>query len=212
MQRILIPVAVAAAVAVVPAGAAAATAGTQVPCYLNGQTAPISAAGSGFTPAAPVAFTGSGFTGSGVADAAGNAAAQFPAPRIDPKRRSSKTFPFTATDGTQTAAGSFKVVNGGAIWSDQGRIRTVVKWTFGGLPPGKRIYVHVRRNGKTLKTTAAGRAGGVCGRATKRLRRLPIRGRAGDGTYQIAIDVSRRYRASTAIYRYKYVVRTRPRF
>lgn len=207
MKRILIPAAVAAAVAVVPAGASAAAVTTDLPCYLPGL--PVTFAGSAFTPAAPFSVSGTGIFASGTVDAAGNATASTTAPSLSSSRRSPKTVAYQATDGANTIPGSFKVVNGGAKWDGSGNPRGTVKWSFGGLTPGQPVYVHVRRDSKTVKTTRAGKAGGVCGTASKRLKRLPVDSAdVRNGTYKVFVDSRKKFTKGGLQYGYSYRVFT----
>lgn len=211
MKRILIPAAALAATAAVPAAASAAAVQTDLPCYLRSQA--VNVAGQGFAPGAFVTANGSGFTSSGTADAAGNFGGQGTAPFVDSDRKSPKTVTLTASDGTNTAQASFKVVSGGAKWKGSGNPRSTVKWTFLGLTPGQPIYVHVRKGSKTIKTTRVGKAGGVCGTATKRLRRFPVRAsQVRNGNYKIFVDNRKTFSRGGLQYGYTYTVFTRYRY
>ena len=207
MKRFLIPAAVAVTAAAAPAVSSAATVATDLPCYLPGQT--VTFGGAQFVPGAPFSVSGTGVFGSGTVDAAGNATATTSAPTLALKRRSAKTVAFQATDGTNTIPGAFKVVNGGAQWDGSGNPRGTVKWAFGGLTPGQPIYVHVRRGSKTIKTTRAGKAGGVCGTATKRLKRLPVASsQVRNGSYKVFVDSRKKFSRGGLQYGYSYRVFT----
>jgi hypothetical protein len=211
MTRLLLPAAVAAVAAAAPAAASAATLETDLPCYLP--TQPVTLQGEGWTPSAAVALKGSGIDVSAPTDAAGAFSVSEAAPLISQTRRAPRTFTVQATDPAQVAAASFRVVNGGAVWAGKGDPRKVVRWSFGGLSPDKPIYVHVRRGAKTLKTTRAGKAKGVCGTGSARLRRLPIRtSQVRPGSYRVIVDNRRSYRSGGLQYVIPYTVFTAPRY
>ena len=51
-----------------------------------------------------------------------------------------------------------------------------------GFEPGQRVYLHIRRGGKTRGTFRMGTASGACGTLDKRLRYMPL-SRYSTGTY-----------------------------
>lgn len=67
-------------------------------------------------------------------------------------------------------------------------------WRFAGFEPGRPIYFHTRRGGRTY-TKRIGMAKSPCGTLRKRLRGLPAwpRKNVDFGTYRVAVDTRRRY-------------------
>ena len=197
----LAPAAVIAALAAVP-GAQAATVSSTVPCVrvLPGvQSFPVVA--DGFAPGAFLSFRADDQTiGSGSADGAGHFQGAFGPPSL-PFDRDLKTFQLTADDGNGTVAGpvavpvSNVVVRAPANAKPEKRVRFRV---FGFLE-NRRVYLHIRRNGKTKGRFSLGKTSAPCGTTSKRLKFMPLR-HYSFGTYRYYFSHSRRFSKKTAIY------------
>jgi len=197
----LVPAAIVAALAVAP-GAPAATVSTTVPCVriLPGvQSFPVVA--DGFVPGAFLSFRADDQTiGSGAADDAGHFQGAFSPPFL-PSGRNLKTFQLTADDGNGTVAGpvavpvSNVVVRAPANSKPDKRVRFRVF----GFVPNKRVYLHVRRNGKTKGRFSLGTARAPCGTTARNLRFMPLRHYT-FGTYRYYFSHSRRFSKKQAIY------------
>lgn len=197
----LIPVAVAAALATAP-GAQAATVSTTVPCVrvLPGLPSfPVVA--DGFAPGAFLSFRADDQTiGNGSADGAGHFEGGFNPPAL-PIGRDLKTFQLTADDGNGTVAGpvsvpvSNVVVRAPANSKPNKRVRFRV---FGFLE-NKRVYLHVRRNGKTKGRFSLGVASAPCGTTSRKLKFMPLR-HYSFGTYRYYFSQSKRFSKKATIY------------
>lgn len=114
-----------------------------------------------------------------------------------------KTFTLTGQqDGQDVASTEFKVVDFRVKPKDpSGKPTGKTRWRFSGFTPGRPIYVHVRRKGRTY-TQRAGVAASPCGTLSKRLRRLPAwpARKIRFGTYKIAIDSRKRYKRTDGSY------------
>ena len=77
-----------------------------------------------------------------------------------------------------------------------------VKYRVFGFQPGKRVYLFVRRGGKTKGRFTLGKPKGDCGTLTKKLRYMPLK-RWRTGTYEYWYTQERKYSKSTRIYGYK---------
>jgi hypothetical protein len=188
-----------AAAAAVPAAAQGASIATDAPCYLAGS--PMGISGTMFTPGARWTVETEQLFAFGDVDPTGGWSATETAPSlgamIGPGR---KTFNLVAKENqVEVARTQFSVTNLAASISPQrGRPTGTGRWKFSGFTPGRAIYVHVRRGGKTLGNYRFGVAKGTCGELTARARRLPIkRSRIRSGTYTLVFDNARTYRRTS---------------
>jgi hypothetical protein len=194
----------------------AATVGTPASCvrlFPGVPSLPVFA--DGFAPGAPLTFKADGATvGTGTADPAGhfdNVGA--PATWFQPATLQGKnvgSFQLTAEDpsGVPTAPVTVKAVN----LTFEGPAGTVkprrkVKFRMFGFQTGKRIYLHIRRGGKTKGRYNMGKAKGACGLATKRMRFMPLPTYK-TGTYEYWMGHRKKFSAKTAIGREVNITRT----
>ena len=205
---------IAAAGLVPAAGAQAATLESPVPCVrslANVKSFPLRA--TGFPAGASLSFLADGrFFASGQADAAGNfdnGLDPFVAPALDSYLQ---TVQVSADDGAGTVAGPIPVrmtqiaVDAPARANPAKRVRFRVF----GFANGRRVYLHVRRNGRTRTRVSMGPTAAPCGTLTKRMRFMPLRNYR-LGTYLYAFSHSRRYRRDRTVFQAKVrITRTLP--
>ena len=197
----LVPAAIVAALAAAP-GAQAATVSTTVQCVrvLPGvQSFPVVA--DGFAPGAFLSFRADDQTiGSGSADAAGHFQGAFGPPSL-PFERDLKTFQLTADDGNGTVAGPVPVPVSNIVVRAPANSKPSkrVRFRVFGFDAGKRVYLHVRRNGRTKGRFSLGRTSAPCGTTSKRLKFMPLRHYT-FGTYRYYFSHSRRFSKKKAIY------------
>jgi hypothetical protein len=160
---------------------------------------------AGFTPSSALTFAIDGSTvSSGVADAVGGFATP-PTSLFSPpaQTKNIKTVTLTAADTAGlTASATMKVVKLGVVVPNRAKPSKRVKYRVFGFQPGKRVYLFVRRGGKTKGRFTLGKPKGDCGTLTKRLRYMPLR-RWSTGTYEYWYTQSRSYSKQTRIYGYK---------
>lgn len=77
-----------------------------------------------------------------------------------------------------------------------------VKYRVFGFQPGKRVYLFVRRGGKTKGRFTLGKPRGDCGTLTKKLRYMPLR-RWRTGKYEYWYTQDKKYSKTTRIYGYQ---------
>lgn len=188
---LLIVGAIAAAGAAAPAQAA--TLVTDLPCYVERQ--PMAIGGQGFAPGSD--YTVKGGAGQifafGTTDPAGNWLTQTEVAPIIPERTTKpQDYTLEATqDGAVVATTTFQAVNlMFSLASTRGKPTSRTTWRFSGFEPGKSIYAHVRRGGKTLTNVRMGRGSAPCGTLATKQRRLPgiSSRRVKFGSYDIYID------------------------
>jgi hypothetical protein len=198
---VLAPVAAVVALAAAP-GAQAATVSTTVPCVrvLPGiQSFPVVA--DGFAPGAFLSFRADDQTiGSGSADAAGHFQSAFSPPDL-PFGRDLKTFQLTADDGNGTVAGPVAVPVSNVVVRAPANSKPTkrVRFRVFGFLENQRVYLHVRRNGKTKGRFSLGKTSAPCGTTSKKLRFMPLR-HYSFGTYRYYFSHSRRFDKKKAIY------------
>ena len=189
----------AAAALLVPAAAHAATLETDLPCYLTGQS--MGVRGTGWGPGTGWSVRADGIFAQGTADPTGTwvDTSQVKAPAIDAGTTKPTTVTLTAQqDGTDVASTTFQVVNFAVKpKDDSGKPTGKTKWSFSGFEPGKTVYIHVTRKGRTY-TQRVGTAKSPCGTLSKRLRRLPAvpSTKIGYGRYKVAVDTNKAYQKS----------------
>jgi hypothetical protein len=193
------------------AQAATLTATVSKPCYGTNDRVPLS--GTGFTANGQVTLAQGQRTLSPTvpADASGN----IPAIRaiVQPLTASEETAPYTATDQTNpaivAATAPIRFSNTtirGTKAGDSGLIQRVKArgWTTG----SRTLYVHIRRNGRTLKTIRLGGLTGAC--RSLDVRRRFFRPSANAGLYPVFFDTYRRYKKGrTQQFRGTFTVRRR---
>jgi hypothetical protein len=114
-----------------------------------------------------------------------------------------KTLSLTVTDGVTTAGPArTKVVRRGVRVPARAKPAQTVRYRGYGFPLHKRLYLHVRRGGKTKGTFRIGRPGGACGLVTRKLRYMPLR-RWSTGTYDYWFSNTRKFRKSRTLYGYR---------
>jgi hypothetical protein len=159
--------------------------------------------GAGFTPGAFVRVTADGqLVGSVQADAAGNINdALFPPP-LSSSSRNQQTFQILADDGQGQVAGPVAalVTRVAVDMPHRARPRSRVRYRLYGFNPGQRVYLHVRRGGKTRGTFSMGTAAGPCGTVTKRLRYMPVT-RYSTGAYDYYFGHTAKFNRSQQLYR-----------
>lgn len=186
-----------AAVAALPAPAGAATLATDLPCYP--ERYPVSVAGNGWGPNTRWSVQTEQVFTAGTADALGAFTGTFEAPLIPENTVKPKTFTLTGSqDGAPVAEATFQVVNFLVkLDTDRGRPTGRTMWRFSGFAPGRTVYVHVRRGGKTLSNTKIATSSAPCGTGKRRLARLPGVRRPRNGTYKLYVDSSKKFSAKT---------------
>jgi hypothetical protein len=195
----LVPAALIAAFA---PGAQAATVATTAQCVrvLPGiQNFPVVA--DGFAPGAFLTFHADDQTiGSASADGAGHFEGMFTPPFL-PQGRDLKSYQLTGDDGNGTVTPpvavpvSNVVVRAPATSKPTKRVRFRV---FGFLAD-RRVYLHIRRNGKTKGRFSLGRTSAPCGTVSKKMRFMPLK-HFSFGTYRYYFSHSRHFSKKKAIY------------
>jgi hypothetical protein len=188
----------------VPAGASAATVVAGQRCALAGSRS-FNLATNGWLPGSPLTIAlGGKQLGTGVADATGAFSTlgnPLTAPLLAKPRV--KTLKLTVTDGTTTTpAVKTKVVARGVNVPDHAKPAQTVRYKAFGFPPHKRLYLHVRRGGKTKGSFRIGRAKGVCGLTQRKLRYMPLR-RWSTGIYDYWFSDTKHFRAARTLYGYR---------
>lgn len=186
---------IAAALALLAPAAADAASISTAPCHYSGQKMQV--AGTGWGPSTTYQLQGQGIFTEGVADAAGNwTTTDLSAPDISASGYKPQTFELIAgQDGTQVASTKFKVVNFLVKpRSLNGKPTGTTTWVFAGFAPGKRIYFHITRKGRTW-TSKAGKGDKPCGTLKRKLRRLPAvpSNQIQYGKYKVFVDNRRKF-------------------
>ncbi len=184
-----------------PAGASAATAAVDRPCYVSGQ--PGTLALFGFAPNAPVSLASADLRPRKVmTDATGTFSTQFTPPSgSDLRRPGSRAFVITASEdanpaNTATATSRIAPL---AFATSEGTKSPKAKrsWYFSGFVTGKNIYVHFRFKGHTKGNYRFGRAAGPCGEYKRRAPGIAVKGRVPAGSWKIQADHKPTYSPST---------------
>jgi hypothetical protein len=183
------------------ASAAAVAAGQQ--CARSG-TASFNLITSGWAPGAGLTIHLGNVATAVTADAGGvfsTAGAPLTAPTLG--KPGVKRVSLSVTDGATTAGPvTTKIVQRGVHVPDRATPSQVVRYQSYGFPLHKRLYLHVRRGGKTKGTFRIGRPTGVCGLVTRKLRYMPLR-RWRTGSYDYWFSNTRRFRSSRTLYGYR---------
>jgi hypothetical protein len=192
------PATAAAAPAVTPLAPCVRYVGTTPPAPTLGLTA------SGFTANAPLTFKVDGNPlGTGTADPLG-AFSTGTSPFTPPEPKFNLgSFTLTAEDGTGAVASSpLRVVRLTVDVPNRAKPSKRVRYRAFGFAPGKRLYLFVRRGGKTRGRFDLGKPHGDCGQVTKRLRYMPLK-HWSTGRYEYWYSQSKRYSKQTRIYGYQ---------
>ena len=170
MKRSLYAAATAATVGAIlaPASAQAQTPGTLVPLtpcirFVDASLKTFGLQGAGFAPNAAVTIASDGAPIDTVTtDAAGELSQAVNAPPIAGNRANVS---ITADDGQGHPAGPVGLpeVKLGVVWPSNASARKRVLFRAYGFDPGKTVYLHIRRGGKTRGTFKIGRADSPCG-------------------------------------------------
>jgi len=184
-----------------PAGASAATAALDLPCYVGGQ--PGVFAGFGFAPNAMVSIMNADLGPTTVTtDATGSFSRGFtPPPGTDLERPGSRDIVFTAAEvanPASTATATSKIAPL-AFATNKGTKspKSERSWSFSGWPVGRPIYAHFRLRGKTKGTFKMGVAAAPCGELKRRAPGIAIKGRVSAGLWTVQVDQSPRYSVAT---------------
>ena len=189
-----------------PPAAQAATVAPGAPCVGGLPTAgkfPVSA--SGFTAGGFVTVAvGNDIVASGAADAAGNFSAIGFLPTFTGNQ---KTLELTAADdsGVSATPAKVQVVRFGVTVPSHAKPTRKVRYRAFGFLPGKRIYLFVRRHGRTLGRFSLGKAKGACGDASKRMRYMPLHHYT-SGTYTYYFSHSPHYSKSTRLFGFQITI------
>ena len=178
------------------------------PCVRYVDTAPPAATlgvvSSGWAAGAALTFKLAGHpVGSGRTDA-GGAFNTGTDPFTPPEPKGNlQTVALTAEDGTGAIATQPVKLVRLIVTVPNGRYKPskLVKYRAFGFAPGKRLYLFVRRGGKTKGRFLLGRTKGDCGLLVKQMRFMPLR-KYSPGLYEFWFSHSRTYSTRTRIYRY----------
>jgi hypothetical protein len=204
----LVPAALLAAGLAAAPGAQAATVGSPAACIRvisNLKTFPVFA--DGFAPGAFLNFKTDGTSiGGGQAgpdgrfDNSADPGTWFNPPPL-PAGRDRKTFQLTAEDGSGLVAGPVPIQVANVVVRAPANARPSqrVKFRVFGFRASRRVYLHVRRNGKTKGRFSLGRTSAPCGTLTKRMRFMPLRNYR-TGTYRYYWSHTKRFKESQAFY------------
>jgi hypothetical protein len=215
LKRSLYAAATAATVGAAFAPAAAhAQAGTIVPltpCIrfvdASVKTFPLQLAG--FAPSAAVTIASDGAPiDTATTDAAGSFQGVLNAPPINGNRANVS---ITADDGQGHTAGPLALpeVKLGVVWPSDASARKRVLFRAYGFDPGKTVYLHIRRGGKTRGTFKIGRADSPCGLTKRRLRAMPL-SHYSTGAYEFWFGATKKFDRSKEI-GYRVTIFRRPR-
>jgi hypothetical protein len=155
---------------------------------------------SGWSPSQPLTFTVDGATvGNGTAGADGaydNQGGLFAPP--EPKGNlQTSTLSVNGVASTE-----FRIVRLTVKVPARAKPSQKVKYRVFGFQPNKRVYLFIRRGGRTKGRFALGKPSTECGTLTKRLRYMPLR-RWRTGRYEYWYTQDRKYSKATRIYGYR---------
>ena len=213
--RLAAPTAALAALAA-PAGVHAQTPATltsQLPCirFVDTSEKTLPLQGAGFAANALVSIAADGAALDSIqADAAGSFQGAVLAPPLGPDTNR-KSVSITADDGQGHIAGPLTLpeVKLGVDLPRHATPRKRVLFRAYGFAPGETIYLHIRRNHKTLGRFSLGKGDSPCGVARKRMRAMPLR-HYSVGTYEYWFGNTERYDRSKEIgYQISITVRSR---
>lgn len=197
MRRIVIPIALLAALTGAAPAAASPALKLDYPCYRSGQAG--TATVTDFDPNTDVDVLLDGTSiGLKQADDQGDFSFDFTAPRL-PAGVAKDTSRLTATDGYGIVAEdlfgvvplTLKVFPKTASWNAR------VRFSVGGFIERTSLYEHVVRGGREIRTVLFGTPRAPCGTLRRTVRQLPMKRRPARGTYTLQFDLEGSYSAST---------------
>ena len=201
MHRLTRAVAAAAglgAVLAIPAVAQAATIAVPPCARVDPPQKTIPIQGAGFRPGGFIrvldAANANNSLGSTTADAAGGFNDLFFSPTFPDADTNLMTLNVKAVDdqGVESLPVPLQVVKITATLPDRARPTSRVRYRVFGFGTGRRVYLHIRRGGRTRGSFRISDAKGPCGIATRRMRYMPLR-RWSTGTYDYYFQHTRRY-------------------
>ena len=128
------------------------------------------------------------------ADAAGNFSDVFFGPTFPNADTNQLTLQVSAVDdqGVASPPVPLQVVRITATLPDRARPTSRVRYRVFGFETGRRVYLHIRRGGRTRGSFRISNANGPCGIASRRLRYMPLR-RYSTGVYDYYFQHTRRF-------------------
>jgi hypothetical protein len=214
--KVLAPAIAAAATLSIAPAAQAATVATPATCVRivpGVKTFPVQA--SGFTANSPLTFTADGTAfGNGTADAAGNfdntadRNAWFDASPVLPDGKNTGTIQLAANDAAGIAAAPVPVsVARIIVTGPRGTVKPKkrVRFRVFGFEPNKKVYLHIRRKGKTKGRFSLGRTDSPCGNVSKRMAFMPLNNYV-TGTYQYFFSHSKKFSRKKVIFGARVVI------
>jgi hypothetical protein len=156
---------------------------------------------SGWAASTPLTFTVDGAeVGRGPADNLGAYNNQSGLFRPPEPKGNLQTSTLSVNNGA--ASTQFRIVRLTVQVPAKAKPSTRVKYRVFGFQPGKRVYLFVRRGGKTKGRFALGKPKGDCGTLTKKLRYMPLR-HWRTGKYEYWYTQDKKYSKATRIYGYQ---------
>lgn len=214
MSRPLRLAAPAAALAVVAAPVAAhaqapATLTPGLPCirYVDAGVKSFPIQLAGFAPNAVVTIAADGTPiDTAPTDAAGAFTGAIQAPSLAGSSNR-QNVSITADDGQGHTAGPVALpeVRLSVDWPDRAKGNPRVLFRAYGFQPGKTVYLHVRKQGKTKGTFKLGRAAAPCGLTKRHLHYMPVNPHSA-GTYIYYFDHNRRFDKDATILSYRVII------
>jgi hypothetical protein len=163
---------------------------------------------SGFPAGAPITFEADGVPIKTATAGANGAVSTFAPPLSFNGKR--KTFSLTAVSGAVTTPPVPMLVTHIGVVTKPAHTKPTnrVRFSAFGFFPGKRVYLFIRRHGRTLGRFSLGKARGACGDVNKRMRFMPLR-HFSAGAYQYWFSYKRKfdkrfsigYRATITVHR-----------
>lgn len=201
-SRTTLGAAVAALGLAIPAAAQAASVAPSSSCvrYVGAQQSTLGVTTSGWPAATPLTFAiDSAVVGKGTTDASGAFRSAFVPPK--PKRNVQSVTLVADNGAGARATARMKIVRLRVKVPSRAKPSQRVRYRAYGFAPGRRLYLFVRRDGKTQHRFSVGKPHGQCGTLTKRMRYMPLH-HWHSGTYEFWYGHSRHYSKRTRIYGY----------
>jgi hypothetical protein len=117
----------------------------------------------------------------------------------------------TDSSGVASAPIGLQVVKITATVPDRARPGSRVTYRVSGFDTGRRVYLHIRRGGRTRGTFRIATAQGDCGIATRRMRYMPLE-RYSTGTYDYYFQHTKRFDATAPRVKLSISITRRVRF
>ena len=139
-------------------------------------------------------------------DAAGSFQGGVSAPTLG-TNSNRKNVSITADDGQGHTAGPVALpeVRLTVDWPDRASGNPRVLFRAYGFEPGKNVYLHIRKQGKTKGTFKLGKADAPCGLTRRRLHYMPVNPHSA-GTYDYYFDQHKRFKKATTILHYRVTI------